>query len=213
MRRVTLEMGFDARPGCHKFTVPGARRQFDIELGADRLAATGFVGAAAAGKQAATVLVNVGDDHAGIGFKAVEHAVAVVGVDVYVGHARDTVHAPQRLNHHPDIVVDTKTCGVVASSMMETTNRLQTALMLTTQQPFHARQRAADHARGNMVQLRKNRRVTRVERGIAAPFSLHDAVDVGGCMKAQQFVARRASPALALTAREQTLALGFAQER
>ena len=130
----------------------------------------------------------------------------------YIGHARDTVHAPQSLNHHPDIVVDAKACSVGASGMMQATDHLQTALMLTAQQPLHASQRAADHGRGNVVQLWKDRRVARIERGIAALLRLHDALDVGGCMKAQQFIARCASPAQSLTAREQALALGRAQE-
>ena len=77
---------------------------------------------------------------------------------------------------------------------------------------FPGMQRAADHGRGNVVQLWKDRRVARIERGIAALLRLHDALDVGGCMKAQQFIARCASPAQSLTAREQALALGLAQE-
>ena len=91
LRRVLFQMRFYRRPGLHELTIARTRRQFDVELGAGGGARASLVGAPAAGKQRATVLMQVGDDYPRVGFKAVEHPIAMMGVDIDIGDPLDAM--------------------------------------------------------------------------------------------------------------------------
>ncbi len=85
--------------------IVGARRQRQIELGALRAPRPVSSAAPVPGIEVAAVLVQVGEDHRGVVLEGVEHAIAVMRIDVDVGDARQagrlrscSMTTPQSLN-------------------------------------------------------------------------------------------------------------------
>ena len=87
--RLRLKVRKHLGPDHRKRRIVRPRRQRDIELGPARGAATDLVRASSAGVEVATILVQVGEDHAGVVLETVIHPIAVVGIDVDVGDATE----------------------------------------------------------------------------------------------------------------------------
>src|SRR5215831_8218532 len=92
------------RPGDRKRFVTVTWGKRDVEFGALCLAAAGFVCRARARIKVAAILVDVGEDQIRIVFVGVEHAVAVMHVDVDIGDALNAVFTSQRVDYHPQVV-------------------------------------------------------------------------------------------------------------
>src|SRR5690242_618556 len=86
---VTLDMGEDALPGGEEILVTRARRHREIELRAFCFAGPGLSCRACSRIEKAPVFVDVREYQIRVGLVAVEHAVAVMNVDVDVGYALD----------------------------------------------------------------------------------------------------------------------------
>ena len=86
-----FEIALDFLPRLEEHRVVGARRQRNVELRADGGAAPRFAAAAGAGIEKAPVLVQVGELELGICLERVEHAVAMMRIDVDVGDAANAV--------------------------------------------------------------------------------------------------------------------------
>ena len=101
-----LEIALGFLPGLEEHRVVGARRQRNVQLRSLRGAAPGFAAAARAGIQKAPVFVQVDELELGIGLERVEHAVAVMRVDVDVGDTADAVDLPRGFDRDSAIVED-----------------------------------------------------------------------------------------------------------
>ena len=88
------------RPRLRECLIARAGRKRDVELGTFGLASSRFVRVTGARVQEPPVLVDVREDQVRIVLVSVEHAVAMVDVDVDVGHAPHCIHRAQRLDHH-----------------------------------------------------------------------------------------------------------------
>ena len=84
----------NARPYDVESRIVRTGRNRDVELGAGRCAQSDFLGAAGAGVQVATVLMDVGEDQVRVALEAVVNAVAVVGIYVHVSNALQAVIPP-----------------------------------------------------------------------------------------------------------------------
>ena len=105
-----LEIALGFLPGLEEHRVVGARRQRNVELRSLRGAAPGFAAAARAGIQKAPVLVQVDELELGVGLERVEHAVAVMRIDVDVGDAADAVELAGGFDRDSAIVEDAEAC-------------------------------------------------------------------------------------------------------
>ena len=80
--REFFEMCFNLWPDIAKFTVSRASSQRKIQLGSNGFPSTCLVRESGPRIQCARILMDVGDDHIGIGFEGIERPVAKVDVDV-----------------------------------------------------------------------------------------------------------------------------------
>ena len=69
------------------------------------------------------ILVHIGDQHVRIRLEPVEHAIAVMGIDVDVGDAPQTVLATQVLDRHAAIVEHAEAGGAAARCVMQPGDR------------------------------------------------------------------------------------------
>src|SRR3984957_1741797 len=113
-----LKVRHDARPDTFEDLIIRTRGQGQVELHAARSPGTDLLRSARARIKIATILVHVGEHHRRIVLESVEHAVAVVGVDVDVGDALETGTLEQ-LDGDPAVVEDAETRRVIARGTME----------------------------------------------------------------------------------------------
>ena len=92
-----------------------------------RGAAPGFAAAARAGIEEAPVLVQVDELELGVGLERVEHAVAMMRIDVDVGDAANAVELAGGFDRDAAIVEDAETCRTVARRMMQAADRNECA--------------------------------------------------------------------------------------
>src|SRR5262249_28788605 len=140
----------------------------------------GLAAAAGTGIQEPAVLVQVREQEIGIALERVEHAVAVMRVDVDIGYAADVVEPARGFDRDAAVVEDAEARGVIAARGMQTADGDERA----TQRPLDDRgerlERAADDRGRGLVHAGKRRRVARVEQTAATLRQRVHAVDVRG---------------------------------
>ena len=67
--------------------------------------------------------MQVRDDHARVILEGVKDPIAVVRVDVHIGHALQPMPAAQCLNYHAAVVEDTESSSLGAAGMMQSGDR------------------------------------------------------------------------------------------
>ena len=157
-------------------------------------------------------LVQVGKDHSGIVFEGIEHAVAMMRIDVDVGDAGHAAIAQQMLDHHAAIVEDTEPGGARARGVMQPADRHEGAAMRAIQDPLGRRETRADDALRRLEDAAESRRVTAVEPAVARLRALHDEANVLGSVKQLQFADQRIARLEHLHARLEAALLEFAHE-
>ena len=139
------------RPQAQGDVVAGLRRQGQVELGAGGRALAGLRRRSGARVQIAAVLVEVHDGHRGIGREGVEHPVAVVGVDVHVGHALHAVAPAQGLDGEAAVVVHAEAPGGVPARMVQAGDGHECTPAASRHHRVHRRQGGAGHDGGGLV--------------------------------------------------------------
>ncbi len=110
--------GLDAAPHYFEITVISACRHRNIELGSARTALPRFFGRTCSRIQMAAIFVDICKDQIRVIFKRVEHAVAMMRVDIDVGDALNAVLLAQLLGRDTKVIEDTKPCCVIAAGMV-----------------------------------------------------------------------------------------------
>src|SRR5580700_5526235 len=147
--RESLEVLNHFRPDTGEDRVIRTRGHGNVELGSGRLTATGLGGGARTGIKSVPILVNVGEHHARIVLESVEHAVAVMGVDVDIADPRQATVATHVLDHDTAVVEDAKSRGAVARCMVQSCDGNEGAARVTGDDGIHrAHGRADDSRRG-----------------------------------------------------------------
>ena len=154
-------------------------------------AAPRFAAATRAGIEKAAVLVQVGEQHVGILLERVEHAVAVMRVDVDVGDAANAVEPARGFDRDAAVVEDAEARGDVARRVMQPADRNERAPNGPRDDRGQRLERAADDVRRGFVDAGERRRVAGVEQAAAALRQLDDAIDVRRRVEVLELLARR----------------------
>ncbi len=147
--------------------IAGAGGQWHVELGAGGRAAAALGRRPGARIERLATLVQVGDDDLRVVLEGVEHAVAVVRVDVDVGDAPEAVTPPQRLDDHAAVVEDAEARGAVARGVVQATDRHEGAAPRSGHDPISRAQARADDGGGGLVHTAKARGVAGIEHAAA----------------------------------------------
>ena len=123
-----------------------------------------------------------------VALEGIEHAVAMMRVDVHVGHALDAVTPTQRLDQHADIVEHAESRGGVAARVMQPGDRHEHAPAPAIENIFESVQHRADDDRARLKHARERRRVAGIEITLAALRLPAHARDVIGGMKQREIV-------------------------
>jgi len=187
---VLLEVRLDALPGFEELVVARPWHERDVELGAACRTRAGLRGGARARVQEAPVLVQVGENERRIVLEAVVDPVAVVGVDVDVGDARQPVVALERLGDNAAVVEHAEAGRVAAGGMVQPGDGHERALHVAAHQRFGGHERRADHGGGRLEDAGHRRRVAGIEVALTCPRSRPHQFDVGRGVKPADFLHR-----------------------
>jgi hypothetical protein len=127
LRTRGVDVALDFLPGCEERLVAGAGRHRHVELRALGRAAASLRAAARAGIKETAVLVQVGKRDVGVALERVEHAVAVMRVDVDVRDAAQPEDLPRGFDRDAAIVEHAETRGRVARCMVQSADRNECA--------------------------------------------------------------------------------------
>lgn len=144
---------------------------------------TALLGRARAGIERLAGLVQVGDDDRRVVLEGVEHAIAMVGIDVDVGDRAQPVPPPQRLDHDATVVEHAEARGAVARRVVQPADRHEGAGARVRHDPLAGQTtRRADHGGRGLVDA-ATRRIPTVEAAGTRPGLLAHEVDVGRRME------------------------------
>ena len=172
------------RPNFRKSSIGRAGRQRQVELGAGRSSAAGFVHRTRARIQIASVFVDVGNNHIGVVFESVINAVAVVGVDIHVGNALEPRAPAQELNGNPAIVEYAEARRVVARRVVQACDGHERAAAAALHDRIHCVERGANHVGGGLVNAAKGGGVACIQKSLAGRGTLAHEIDISGRMEA-----------------------------
>src|SRR5581483_2208007 len=166
------------RPRSEEFAITGAGRKIHVQLRSFRWALAGFVRTTSSRLERAIVLVDVGEDQIGIIFERIEDAVAVMHVDIDVGHPLDRILGAQGLDYHAQIVEHAKSRGTVAARVMQSADRLEARAQLASHDLRKGIQRRSDYRRRRREDSREDRRIAVVQVVEPVAFGIAHALDV-----------------------------------
>lgn len=205
-------MRHHARPRVRKFRRTGARLERHIQLGAGRIAAPLFFDRTGARIKTATTLMQVSDDDTGIILVGVEDPIAVVRIDIHVGHALKAVSPAQRLDHHAAVIEDAESCRLCATGVMQSSDGHERASLGPGKNPLHRRKTRPDHAGGGFVDAAKRRRIAAIEAADAAFAVRAHKIQVFGFVKEFEVGTAGFNRIQQRDPGAQTLAVEFTQE-
>ena len=137
------------------------------------------------------VLVGVGEHDRRIVLEGVEHAVAVVRVDVDVGDAHEAVLALEVLDHDADVVEYAEARGMGAPGMVQSRDRHEAASRLPGHDRLHGDQRGADDVARGLEDALERGRVAAVEQSLAGRRARDDELHVARIVEQLELGARR----------------------
>jgi hypothetical protein len=191
LRGGSVDIPLDFLPRLEKRVVARARRHRNIELRALGRAAAGLAAATGTGIEKTAVLVQIGKREVGIALERVEHAVAVMRIDVYVRDSANVVPPSRGLDRHAAVVEHAEPCRLIACGVMQAADRNERARNRPRDDGLERRERAAHYVRGGLVDAGECGRVARVKQTAAARRQLGHAIDVRGDVKILELRARR----------------------
>ncbi len=138
------------------------------------------------GIQHATVLMDIGEQQIGIVLETVEHAVAVMRVDIDIGHPPQTVSPAQELDHDAAVVVDAEPGGVLSAGMVQSRDRHESSPERAVHDPLHRRDRCPDDSRARDIDTRHRGRIAIVQEPVAGRAALGHEVEIVGRVEGEQ---------------------------
>ena len=111
--------------------------------------------------------MDVGKDQVRVALEAVEHAVAVVRIDVHVGNAFQAVIAAKHFHRHAAVVEHAESRGAAARRVMQSGDGDEGAPRAPCHDFLGGEQRRADHVRGGFVNATPRRRIAGVQVPLA----------------------------------------------
>lgn len=162
-----LQIRLNPFPGAMKVRVVSARRERNIEFRAAGFARTGFFRCARSRIQIAPVFVNVGQNKVRVVLKSVEHAVAMVGVDVNVCDAPESEILAQVLNGDTAVIEHTETGSMITRRVMQACNRHKCTRVVAVHDFIDGAQYGTDDSRCSVVNTRYNRCIAIIEPALA----------------------------------------------
>ena len=135
--------------------------------------------------------MQIGKYDSRIVLEGVEHAIAVMRIDVDIGHARHAAVRAQCSIDHAAIVEHAEAGGAPARGMVQAADRHEGAPARAVEYPLGRRQAGADHAGGGLEHAAKGGRVAAVQPAVAGLRALHDEADVLGRVKQLQLAVQR----------------------
>ena len=130
--------------------------------------------------------MQIREDQFRIVLEGVEHAIAMMGVDINVGDARNAMGAPQMLDDHAAIVEDAEARGALARRVMQAGDRHEGAPVRAAHDPVRGRQARTHNASGRLEYAAKRGRVSSVQPAAAAMGAFDDETHVVGGVKELQ---------------------------
>ena len=183
-----IDIGLNSRPGLLKIDVTRAGLHRDIELGATRPSFAGLLGGARARVQVAAILMDIREDKVWVIFETVEHAVAVMRVDIDVGYALHAVFLAQVFGGNTAIIEDAKPGRTISASVMQSRYRHERALCPPFHDCVHSRQRSANDIGGGIKYTRQCGSVPIIKKALAVSRHARNLVDVVGGMEQHQVI-------------------------
>jgi hypothetical protein len=133
--------------------------------------------------------VQVGEHHRGILLEGVEHAVAVMRVDVDVADALQS-RTLEQLDGHTAVVEHAEAGGAIARGVVQSRDGHEGAPALALHDRLHGAQGGAHHARGRFIHAAEGRRVAGIEKSATALRAVPHELEVGGAVEGKQFLVR-----------------------
>ncbi len=191
LRLRLIEIGLDLPPRITEIRIVGARRQRQIELGADRGPVPGLVAGAGTREQESPVLMDIGKQYVRVFSESVVHAVTMMGIDIHIGDTAQAMTPAQRLDQHRAVVEHTETGSPVAGGMMQPGDRHKGPARGARHHHLCGAQRGADYRPGGLIDAGKGRGVTKVQIALADQRHLLDKTDMMRRMEPLHLLARR----------------------
>src|SRR5205814_528512 len=161
----------------------------NMSLAYSRFSTTAVQARAGAREAVAPVRVQVGGHHRRILLEYVEHAVAVMRVDVHVTDALQAL-ALQELDRHAAVVEHAEVGRALARRVVQSRDRHEGPATLPPHDRLHGAQRGADHAGRRPVHAAERRGVAGVEKALTALRALAHELEVGGAVERAQLLVR-----------------------
>src|SRR6185312_16212735 len=188
LRLEALEVLDDLWPQVREDGIVRAWRQRQIELGALGSSATCLLRRPGPRVKIAAVLMEVGEYDRGVTFEGVKDTIAMMCVDVDVGHPLQPELAAQKLDGDSAIVEYAKARGVVARGMMEPRDRHECVTEVACHDALGRRQGRSHHTGCGLVHAAKGRRIPAVEIALPACGALPHEFEIGGRVERQQLL-------------------------
>ena len=212
LRALCLEQLERGAPRGIKGRVVGAWRQRCVVLGAHRRATPSLIGSASAGVEVATVLVQVDERDIGVLFEGIEHAIAVVGVDVHIGDALQPVPGPQPLDGDTAIIQGAETCRPLSACVMQAGDRHKGSTSLSAHDRLGGAQRRTDHIGSGLVHAEEGWGVAPIEPTLTAQRSRTQQGKVSRVMEQRELIGGRLACRAETAALRQTTVLELTAE-
>ena len=191
LRFAGFEVLLHALPDQRKFCVVGAGGQRHVQLGPARRAGAGLISGAGPRVQEATILVNIGKQGVRIILETVEHAVAVVRVDVDISDALHVVALAQVLDRDAAVIEDTESRCAAACRVVQTGDRDERARVVVVHQLVNGAQHRAHHGRSGVVDPGHGGRIAIVQPAAADGRHARYFVNVIRRVKQGEFIGER----------------------
>ena len=188
LRLRRFEVALNPLPGFAEITVIGAGRQRNIQLRAASRSRTRLLGRAGSRVQEPAIFVDIGEDKIGIGLEAVKDAVAMMCVDINVGHSLEAELFAQVLDGNTTVIKNTESSGAAAGRVMQPGNRNERALVIAVHDFVDGAKHGADDGGCGVIDAGDDRSVAVIEPALACRRHARHLVNVLSRMEQRQFV-------------------------
>ena len=150
-------------PGGVECLIAGIGWHGDIEFAPFGRPFAGLASAACAGVEVTAIFMQVGKDQVWVLFKGVEDAIAVVGINIDIGHSLNTMSGAQGFNCDATVIEDAEPGGRVAAGMVQPRNGHEGASAVVLDDLVDGIQHAAYHIGGGLVGVWKTGGVATIQ--------------------------------------------------
>ncbi|GMQ87569.1 MAG: hypothetical protein BMS9Abin08_0773 [Gammaproteobacteria bacterium] len=180
-----IEEYFRRFPCLEKELIVGTGRHRNIQFGTGSRTATGFFHSTGPGIEVAAIFVEIHKHKIRVVLEGVEHAIAVMCIDINVGDALNSILPAQCFDGDPAIVEHTKTGGGITARMVQTGDGYECLPATCADNIVQCREYRTYHRARSFKDSPKCRGVTGIEITEAGQRLLLYLLDVALLLKAQ----------------------------